>query len=272
MIFHSRLLAVSAAAFLFACSQVPVSGRNQLSVIPSSQLQQLSETQYASMMQQLQPSGNAQWAATVQTVGQRIASAVEDYLRQTGDLDRVEGFTWAFSLVEGEEANAFAMPGGKVVVYEGIMSMIDGDADELATVMAHEVAHVIAEHGNERMSQQLLTQLGGVGLGALISERPEQAQNLFMTAYGMGTQVGVLLPFSRAQESEADQLGLIFMAKAGYNPEQALEFWGKMQAQAGGASPPELLSTHPAPGTRISKIEEQLPEAMELYHQRSAGR
>jgi predicted Zn-dependent protease len=155
------------------------------------------------------------------------------------------------------------MPGGKVVFYEGILPICE-DENGVAVVMGHEVAHAIAEHGNERMSQGLIAQLGGVALSEALKNEPQMTQQLWMTAYGLGAQVGVLLPFSRTQESEADRLGLIFMAIAGYNPHGAVEFWQRM-AQQGGAQPPEFLSTHPAHNTRINNIKEYIPEAMEYY-------
>lgn len=259
-----RLLPIS-ILFIFACSQVPITGRNQLNIIPSSQLQELSHSQYQSFMKEHRVSDNDEWVSMVRRVGNSISAAVEDYLRETGNRERADEFSWEFNLVDSDEMNAFAMPGGKVVVYEGIVEMVDGDEAELATVMAHEIAHVIAEHGNERMSQQLLTQLGGTALNVALSEKPEQTQNLFMTAYGMGAQVGVLLPFSRTHESEADRLGLIFMAKAGYDPRQAVEFWDKMRARSGGASPPQFLSTHPAHEDRIEDIRRHMPQAMGYY-------
>lgn len=250
---------------IVACSEVPVTDRNQLNIVPSSQLMEMSNSQYQAFMQEHKRSSNQQWVSTVKRVGNNIRAAVEQYMRETGNYDRVDGFDWEFTLVESDQKNAFAMPGGKVVVYEGIMQLIDGDEAELATVMSHEIAHVIAEHGNERMSQQLVTQLGGSALGAMTSGQSELTQQLFRTAYGVGTQVGVLLPYSRTQESEADKLGLVFMAMAGYDPNEAIDFWNQMSAGAEGGSPPEFLSTHPGHNTRIRDIEKYLPQAMEYY-------
>lgn len=251
---------------VLSCSEVPITDRDQLNIVPSSQLLEMSNSQYQSFMQEHQVSSNRQWLATVEEVGANIRRAVEDYMREQGNMERVEGYEWEFNLVESDELNAFAMPGGKVVIYEGIMQMINGDAAELATVMSHEIAHVIAEHGGERMSQQLLTQLGGAAVSTATSGQSALTQEIFMTAYGVGTQVGVLLPYSRTQESEADELGVIFMAKAGYDPKKAIDFWNKMSAQSGGGSPPEFLSTHPGHQTRIEKIEKLMPKAMEYYN------
>jgi predicted Zn-dependent protease len=156
------------------------------------------------------------------------------------------------------------MPGGKVVVYTGILPITKNESG-LATVMGHEIAHAIARHGNERMSQALATQLGGMALSVALSSEPQQTRQLFMQAYGLGAQVGVLLPYSRLQESEADEIGLIFMAKAGYDPRKAVDFWQRMEKQSGGGAPPEFLSTHPSPKSRIEDIKEHLPEAMKYY-------
>lgn len=250
---------------LAACSQVPITDRNQVNIIPSGQLQELSATQYGAFMQEHQISDREEWVEMVSRVGNRLSQAVEEYMRKTGNAGRVDDLNWEFNLIESDEKNAFAMPGGKVVVYEGLMNVINGEEAELAAVMGHEIAHVIAEHGNERMSQQLLTQLGGSALGAALGENPGAVQSALMTAYGVGTQVGVLLPFSRTHETEADKLGLIFMAKAGYDPEEAVDVWEKMSAQGDGASPPQFLSTHPTHENRIAALQEFMPEAKQHY-------
>lgn len=252
---------------VLSCSEVPITDRNQLNIVPSSQLMEMSNSQYQTFMEEHKVSDKREWVATVKEVGGDIRRAVEDYMRENDNSERVQGYAWEFNLIESDARNAFAMPGGKVVIYEGIMQMIDGDEAELATVMSHEIAHVIAEHGGERMSQQLLTQLGGAALSTATSEQSALTQEVFMTAYGVGTQVGLLLPYSRKQESEADELGLIFMAKAGYNPQQAIDFWNKMSSQSEGGSPPEFLSTHPGHQTRIDDIKKLMPKAMQHYRQ-----
>lgn len=199
----------------------------------------------------------------VKRVGQRIQVAVEKYMADNNLRRQLEDYLWEFNLVESKEINAWCMPGGKVVVYTGILP-ITKDENGLAVVMGHEIAHAVAKHGNERMSQGLLTEMGGVALTVALRDKPAQTQQLFMTAFGVGAQVGVLLPFSRVQESEADHLGLIFMAMAGYDPHGAVTFWERM-AQQGGAKPPEFLSTHPSDETRINKIKAELPEALQYY-------
>ncbi|MCB2204709.1 M48 family metallopeptidase [bacterium] len=250
--------------FLSACGTVPVTGRRQLNLIPSSTMLSMSASQYGEFMQSHRQSGDMSKVQMVRRVGTGIKNAVERYFAQKGMSDELSGYKWEFNLVESPEVNAWCMPGGKVVVYTGILP-ITRDETGLAVVMGHEIAHAIAEHGNERMSQGLLTQLGGMALSEALSEKPEQTRALWMTAFGVGAQVGVLLPFSRLQESEADELGLIFMAMAGYNPNEAVGFWQRMAAMKNGSAPPEFLSTHPSDETRIRDIQKALPEAMKYY-------
>lgn len=260
------LLAAWLLAFvLAACSTVPVTGRRQLDLVPSDQIMAMSADQYRQFMAEHEVVRGTEEARMVQRVGRRISTAVENYLAAHNRSDLVAGYRWEFNLVRDDSVNAWAMPGGKVAVYTGILPVAQNE-NGLATVMGHEVAHAVAQHGNERMSQGLLAQLGGMALSVALSQNPSQTRDLFMTAYGVGAQVGVLLPYSRLQESEADRLGLIFMAMAGYDPRDALAFWQRMAAQAeGGGAPPEFLSTHPAHGTRIERIRDYLPEAMQYY-------
>jgi predicted Zn-dependent protease len=246
-----------------ACATVPLTGRRELNLIPADEMLATSFQQYEQFLGENKLSSDAQATALVKKVGNNIKSAVERYFRQEGQSDRLAGYAWDFNLVKSNEVNAWCMPGGKVVFYEGILPICQ-DEKGIAVVMGHEVAHAIAEHGNERMSQALLTQMGGMALQAALASKPEQTQSLFMTAFGVGAQVGVLLPFSRQQETEADRLGLIFMAMAGYDPHVAVPFWQRMAAQGGGA-PPEFLSTHPADETRVRNLQEFLPEALGYY-------
>jgi predicted Zn-dependent protease len=189
---------------------------------------------------------------------------VQKYCSENNLSNRLEGYQWEFNLVEDESINAWAMPGGKVVVHTGLMPIAENEAG-LAVVMGHEVAHVIARHGSERMTQGLLVEFGGMGLSKALANYPDQTQNLFMKSYSVGTQYGVLLPYSRTHESEADRMGLIFMSMAGYDPHEAVGFWERMAAAKEGASPPELLSTHPADTTRIKNIKTFIPEAVQYY-------
>ncbi len=249
---------------LLACSTVPITERQQLNLIPQSTILQTSFQQYGQFLKENELSQNAELTRMVKEVGANIQRSVEAYFEREGMSDQLEGYKWEFHLVKGDQQNAFAMPGGKVVVYEGIME-IAKDANGLATIMGHEIAHAVAGHGNERMSQQLATQLGGMGLAAALSQKPAQTQQLWMAAFGLGSQIGFLLPYSRLHESEADRLGLIFMAMAGYDPAAAVDFWQRMAAREKSGSPPQFLSTHPTNETRIAQIKEWLPEAMAAY-------
>jgi predicted Zn-dependent protease len=176
----------------------------------------------------------------------------------------LDGYKWEFNLVEDPTVNAWCMSGGKVVVYTGLLPLAQSEA-ALATVMGHEIAHAVARHGCERMSDQMLLQMGGTALSAALAQKPEQTKQMAMTAFGVGSQVGVILPFSRQNEYEADYMGLIFMAMAGYNPNESIGFWEKM-SQQGGSKPPEFLSTHPVDANRIARIKEKMPDAMAYYN------
>jgi predicted Zn-dependent protease len=248
---------------ILTCATAPVTGRKQLLLIPNSELNSMSFQQYSEFISSNKLSDNKQQTAMVKEVGGKIQVAVEKYFADRGESEHLRGYEWEFNLVEDSAVNAWCMPGGKVVVYTGILP-ITRDENGLAVVMGHEIAHAVANHGNERMSQGLVTQLGGMALAKALETKKEETQNLFLTAYGVGATVGVLLPYSRTHESEADHLGLIFMAMAGYNPQGAVEFWQRM-AEKGGASPPEFLSTHPSDETRVRQIREALPEAMQYY-------
>lgn len=249
---------------VYYCSTVPITGRSQLNLVPASQINSLSFQQYGEFIKQSKLSSDKEAVAMVKRVGVNIQKAVETYFAEKNLMNQLQGYEWEFNLVESDEVNAWAMPGGKVVVYTGILPLTK-DETGLAVVMGHEIAHAIAQHGAERMSQGLLQQLGGMALSVALQNEPEATQNLFLTAYGVGTTVGVMLPFSRTHESEADRLGLIFMAMAGYDPSAAVEFWTRM-SQQGGAKPPEFLSTHPSDETRIADIKKHLPEALSYYN------
>jgi predicted Zn-dependent protease len=250
-----------------SCTTVPITGRQQLNLIPSQQLMAMSFQTYDQLLKEANVAADPEKTAMVKRVGNDIRQAVEIYLRQHDQAELLEGYQWEFTLVEDEAANAFALPGGKVVVYTGILPIVENDTG-LAVVMGHEIAHAIAQHGGERMSQGLAMQMGGFALSQALKSQPAQTQQLFMAAFGAGAQVGVLLPYSRLQESEADNLGLIFMAMAGYDPRAAIPFWQRMMVQKQGrGEPPEFLSTHPAGQTRIEQIEKLLPEAMQYYRQ-----
>ncbi len=254
--------------FLLAdCATVPVTGRRQLDLVPDSELVAMSYSEYATVMKKSKLSTDQEKVNMVRRVGKRIAGAAEEFLVQEGLGSEIRNYQWEFNLIEDDKTvNAWCMPGGKVAVYTGLLP-ITRDETGLAVVMGHEVAHAIAKHGGERMSQGLLAQLGGVGLAVALSTQPALTQSIFMQAYGVGTQVGVLLPYSRLHESEADHIGLILMAKAGYDPRAAIPLWQRMN-QLGGPRPPQFLSTHPAPESRIRNIESLIPEAMQHYRPR----
>lgn len=263
-VFAKPLFFLLLTAFILTqCSRVPHTGRRQLALLPDSELNALSVTAYNDFLKQHKVVENSQDARLVKDVASKIAAAAEQYMRDNGLAHRLEGYKWEFNLIEDPTPNAWAMPGGKIVVYSGILPYTK-TRDGLAVVLGHEIAHVIARHGNERMSQALLIQLGGVALSVALAEKPEETQQIFLAAYGVGSEVGISLPFSRAHEYEADRLGLIFMAMAGYNPNAAVEFWERMMTIPG-ERPPEYLSTHPSDKKRIANIKKIMPEAMRYY-------
>lgn len=258
------LIVTVLALVIVACSTVPITGRKQLSLIPAAEMLGMSYQEYGEFLKAHPLSTNQQQTAMVRSVGVKIQHAVESYMQQNGYGDALKDYKWEFNLVESKEVNAWCMPGGKVVFYTGILPITKTEAG-LAVVMGHEVAHAIAEHGNERMSQGLIAQYGAAALSTALAKKPEETKNLWMTVYGVGAQYGALLPFGRTQESEADHLGLVFMAMAGYDPNEAVAFWQRMSAASGGQAPPEFMSTHPSDETRISNLTRLIPEAMKYY-------
>jgi predicted Zn-dependent protease len=251
-------------AFVVGCAKVPITGRQQLTLIPDSELITMSFGEYQQLIKESKLSDNQHDVNMVRSVGKRIAASANQFMSENHMEKQRQTYKWEFNLIkEDSTVNAFCMPGGKVAVYTGILPVTQGEAG-LAVVMGHEVAHALANHGGERMSQGLITQLGGMGLQIALQNKPEQTQALAMAAFGVGAQIGVLLPFSRLHESEADHIGLILMARAGYDPQTAVTFWQRMAA-LGGAKPPEFLSTHPADQTRIQNIQKEMPEALKYY-------
>ncbi len=247
------------------CKKVPITGRRQLAFIPGSELNALSFAQYRQIKEKEQIIKGTPEALMIERVGRRIQKAVEDYMAMNNMSDRLRGFEWEFILIKSDVVNAWCMPGGKVAFYTGILPICK-DETGVAVVMGHEVAHAVAQHGNERMSQGLIQQFGGVALAVALRDRPAETQALFLGAYGVGTTVGAMLPFSRLHESEADRLGLIFMSMAGYDPREAPKFWERMSKLSGGQKPPELLSTHPSDERRIKDLNAQIPEALKFYN------
>jgi predicted Zn-dependent protease len=250
--------------FLFACATVPLTERKALHLVSDSELVAMSLQQYQKVLRESKLSKDPEKVQMVRSVGSRIAKATEELLRERGLELEIKQYKWEFNLIEDDKmVNAWCMPGGKVAVYTGLLPVAQNETG-LAVVMGHEIAHAIAKHGNERVSQGLLQQMGGVALSVALSSNASATNQIFMAAYGVGTTVGIMLPYSRTHESEADRIGLILMAKAGYDPRDAIPFWERMN-QKGGSRPPEFLSTHPAPETRIKDIKTHIEEAMKYY-------
>lgn len=247
-----------------ACSTVPLTNRRQFTAIPSQQMLSLGVQSYQQVLSQEPVSSSQADTRTIREVGQRITAAVESYLREVGREEITADYKWEYNLLKGDEINAFAIPGGKIAFYEGILPVCQND-NGIAAVMAHEVAHAIADHANERMSQQLSLQLGGMALSQALKEESESTTQLAMTAFGLGSQLGVMLPYSRKHEQEADELGLYFMAMAGYDPREAPRLWERMM-QVSDNNMPEFLSTHPNPESRIRFLNRKMDKALEYYN------
>jgi predicted Zn-dependent protease len=249
----------------WSCTKVPITGRRQLTgVIGSDQVIGMSTNAYKQVLDSIPLSENQEQVAMIKRVGTKIQTAVEKYLNDTGNGSLLEGFNWEFNLIDNDSTvNAWAMPGGKVAFYTGILPICKDDLG-VAVVMGHEVAHAVAKHGQERMSQSYVKQVG-FSIGAIaLGQNPTMSQKYAFQAVGLVTDLG-LLKYSRTHESEADELGLTFMAIAGYDPSEAPKFWERMSAGSGGQAPPEFLSTHPSHETRISRLNAALPKAMEYY-------
>ncbi len=262
MVKYFPILFIAMSLLFSSCGSVPVTGRKQLNLVSNQEVLSLSLQQYQQFIKSAPISTDKKNTALVQKVGRNIANAVETYLKNNGYADELASYAWEFNLVKSADVYAFCMPGGKIVVYEGILPYTQ-DETGLAVVLGHEVAHAVAKHANERMSQQMMTEYGTAAIGTALGGTSTGVQQAAAAAIGLGSQYGILLPYSRKQELEADKLGLIFMAMAGYNPSQAAAFWTRMSQQ--GSSTPEFMSTHPSDNTRIQQIEKDLPEAMKYY-------
>ncbi len=260
---NPRVLLLS-LIFLTSCATVPLTGRKQLSLVNESEVMTMSLTQYDQFLKSNKISTNRTETDRIKRVGNKIAFVVEEFFIEEGLPNYLAGYKWEFNLIDDKSVNAWCMPGGKVVVYTGILPLIKNDA-QLATVMSHEIAHAVARHSSERMSEQLLAQGFGTALSVALSQKPQETQKLALAAFGLGAQLGYILPFSRTHEYEADEMGLYYMAMAGYDPNQSIEFW-KAMAQNKTSKAPEFLSTHPLDENRIAKIEAKLPGALKYYH------
>lgn len=262
------IVILASALILAGCSSVALTGRKQLLLVSDSEIMSLSNSSFQDYMKTAKPSRNAAQTAMVVRVGKRIANAVETYLRANGLEQEIQHFAWEFHLVQDPEPNAFCMPGGKIVVNEGILPYTQTE-EGLAIVLGHEVGHAVAKHSAERISQQMVASYGGQLLSGLLSNKSATTQLLAQQVYGLGAQYGVMLPYSRKNESEADHLGLVFAAMAGYNPQAAVLFWQRMSA-SGAQKVPEFMSTHPSDATRVSQLQKLMPEAMKYYQPASS--
>jgi predicted Zn-dependent protease len=254
------------AGFAVSCSKNALTGKNQFTLLPESELQAMATTQYVQFLSQNRVLSNTvnKDAEMVERVGKRITKAVEEYYAESGISDKLNGFKWEYNLVDDKTVNAWCMPGGKIVVYTGLLPVSQNEA-ALAVIMGHEVSHALLQHGNQRMSTGIAQQLGGVALSVAVANKPAETQNLFLTAYGAGTTVGLMLPFSRKHELDADKYGLIWTAMAGYNPREAIPLWERMEKASNGQKPPEFLSTHPSEGRRIDQLNKFMDEALKYY-------
>lgn len=256
---YSIFLVIAISLFI-SCAKNPFTGKNTLNFVSNSELFPTSFQQYGTFLKDNKVIAGTKDAKRVETVGMKIKAAAEKYLDANGYKDYLKDYAWEYKLVESKEVNAWCLPGGKIVFYSAILPICKDDAG-MATVMGHEVAHALANHGAQRMSAGILQQAGAGVVGIALDSKTEQDKQIWMTAYGAVTQYGGMLPFSRSHESEADKIGLILMAIAGYDPSTAISFWERMSANSGGAAPPEFLSTHPSDATRIAKLKSLIPEA-----------
>ena len=248
---------------LVSCSTVLLTGRKQLLLVSDTEVLTSSFQSYNQFIDSVPASKDKVNTALVKKVGQKISTVVEAYLNANGMSADVANYAWEFNLVKDTTMNAFCMPGGKVVVFEGILPVTRNEVG-LAVVLGHEIAHAVAKHSNERMSQQMLVQYGSSLTDVLLANKPAATRSTISTIYGIGSQYGVMLPYSRKHDYEADRLGLIFLAMAGYDPHEAITFWERMAANSNGA-PMEFMSTHPSDANRIAKLKELLPEALKYY-------
>lgn len=262
-----KIIILSVVLFLFVgCHKNAITGRNQLSLVSENEAQAMALAQYSKFLSTnkvLLPSSNSN-AEMVKRCGTRLITAITQYYNQNKLSSELAGYNWEVNLVEDENINAWCMPGGKIVVYTGILKVTQNET-ALGIVMGHEIAHALTRHGSERMSQGLLQQLGGVALSVAVQSKPQETQSLFMTAYGIGSNFGLILPFGRKQELEADRYGLMFAALAGYDPRESIPFWQRM-SRVGGSKPPEFLSTHPSDERRIAGLQSIMDETIAKYY------
>lgn len=247
-------------ALIIACSTNPFTGKSTLALVPNSQIFPSSFAQYDQFLSENKVVKGTTESQMITRVGERIKTAAERWMNANGHESYLNGYEWEYNLVNDETVNAWCMPGGKIVFYTGILPVAENET-AIAAIMGHEVAHALANHGQQRMSAGLLQQLGAVAGNVAIQD--EKSRDMFNQAYGVGSTVGVMLPFSRSHETEADKIGLYLMAIAGYNPDEAAKLWERMKAKSGGQAPPEFLSTHPSNDSRIAELQKLAPAAKE---------
>ncbi|WP_372794236.1 M48 family metallopeptidase [Lutibacter sp.] len=246
--------------FIISCSTVPITGRQRINIVSDAEILPASFAQYEGFLKENKVSTNSKMKNEVQTVGMNISKAVDKFMRANGMVSEADSYRWEFNLIEDPAVNAWCLPGGKVVVYTGIIPICD-NVDGIAAVMAHEIAHAFAKHGQERMTSSYGQQLGGIAVAIGTNNKDPKTQALWNTIYGVGSTVG-MLAYSRTHETEADKLGMVFMIMAGYKPEEAINVWIRMSERASGGAPPEFLSTHPSNQTRIQNLKAYLPTAI----------
>jgi predicted Zn-dependent protease len=254
------LIGMFSLAMIYSCATNPITGKKNLNFVSNSELFPSSFQQYGTFLKENKVITGTADAKRVETVGMKIKAAAEKYLAFLGQPEYLKEYQWEYKLVDNKEVNAWCMPGGKIVVYSGILPVTKDEAG-LAAVMGHEVSHALANHGAQRMSAAQLQGIGAAGVALATGSQNAEKQQMWQQYYGIGSQIGVMLPFSRSHETEADKIGLTLMAIAGYNPDQAITFWERMASKSAGQAPPEFMSTHPSDATRIANLKALIPEA-----------
>ncbi len=260
MKFKNYIVIIGTILLFLSCAINPFTGRKTLALVPNSQLFPTAFAQYDQFLTENKVVKGTSDAQMITRVGQRIAVAAERWLDANGNQGYLKDYKWEYNLVNDKTVNAWCMPGGKIVFYTGILPIANGETG-VAAIMGHEVAHALANHGQQRMSAGMIQQLGGLGVAVATGNKSSENQQLWMQAYGVTTTVGGMLPFSRAHETQSDEIGLTLMAIAGYNPDEAAELWKRMKANSGGQAPPEFLSTHPSNDSRIANLTKLAPIA-----------
>ncbi|SDS27834.1 Peptidase family M48 [Formosa sp. Hel1_31_208] len=258
MSIKNKVVVIGVLALFLSCATNPFTGKKTLALVPNSELFPTAFAQYDQFLTENNVVTGTADAEMIKRVGQRIAVAAERWLDANGHQGYLKDYKWEYNLVNDKTVNAWCMPGGKIVFYTGILPIAQNETG-IAAIMGHEVAHALANHGQQRMSAGMLQQLGAVAGNVAIKD--QQTRDIFNQAYGVGSQVGVMLPFSRSHETQSDEIGIVLMAIAGYNPDEASELWKRMKANSGGQAPPEFLSTHPSNDSRINNLQQLAAKA-----------